>query len=63
MTKNHFHNILRLFNVLSNFPFTTSESIARLLLTNMYIRVAELLLKFRVLRNKKILRKCLKFVE
>ena len=22
---NHFHNILRLFDVLSNFPFTTSE--------------------------------------
>ena len=23
---NHFHNILRLFDVLSNFPFTTSET-------------------------------------
>ena len=23
---NHFHNILRLFNVLPNFPFTTSET-------------------------------------
>ena len=25
-TYNHFHNILRLFNVLRNFPFTTSET-------------------------------------
>ena len=24
---NHFHNILRLFHILPNFPFTTSESI------------------------------------
>ena len=24
---NHFHNILRLFSVLPNFPFTTSETI------------------------------------
>ena len=24
---NHFHNILRLFDVLPNFPFTTSETI------------------------------------
>ena len=23
---NHFHNILRLFDVLPNFPFTTSET-------------------------------------
>ena len=23
---NHFHNILRLFNVLAKFPFTTSET-------------------------------------
>ena len=23
---NHFHNILRLFDILRNFPFTTSES-------------------------------------
>ena len=26
LTYNHFHNILRLFNVLPNFPFTTSET-------------------------------------
>ena len=25
---NHFHNILRLFDVLPNFPFTTSETMA-----------------------------------
>ena len=25
-TYNHFHNILRLFDVLPNFPFTTSET-------------------------------------
>ena len=26
-TYNHFHNILRLFDVLSNFPFTSSETV------------------------------------
>ena len=26
-TYNHFHNIMRLFDVLQNFPFTTSETI------------------------------------
>ena len=26
-TSNHFHNILRLFDVLANFPFTRSEMI------------------------------------
>ena len=32
---NQFHNILRLFDVLPNFSFTTSETIAGLLLINM----------------------------
>ena len=27
LSYNHFHNILRLFNVLTNFPFTASETI------------------------------------
>ena len=31
MIYNHFENILRLFDVLPNFPFTTSETIAILI--------------------------------
>ena len=26
VANNHFHNILRIFDVLSNFPFTTNET-------------------------------------
>ena len=37
---NHFHNILRLFNVLSNFPFTTSETMGDYYLQTWYLRVA-----------------------
>ena len=36
----HFHNILRLFDVLTNFPFTTSETICDYYLQTWYIRVA-----------------------
>ena len=38
---NEFHNILRLFNVLPNFPFTTSETMGDYYLQTWYIRVAE----------------------
>ena len=31
----HFDNILRLFDVLPNFPFTTSQTMRELLLINM----------------------------
>ena len=37
---NHFHNILRLFHVLLNFPFTTSEAMRNYYLQTWYIRVA-----------------------
>ena len=38
---NHFHNILRLFDVLSNFPYTPSETMLDYYLWKWYIRVAE----------------------
>ena len=37
---NDFHNILRLFGVLPNFPFTTSETMCDYYLQTWYIRVA-----------------------
>ena len=37
---NQLHNILRLFDVLPNFPFTTSEMIRDYYLQTWYIRVA-----------------------
>ena len=37
---NHFHNILRLFDVLPNFPFATSETMRNYYLQTWYIRVA-----------------------
>ena len=40
-TINHFHNILRLFDVLPNFTFTTSETMGDYYLQTWYIRVAE----------------------
>ena len=39
-TYNQFHNILRLSNVLPNFPFTTSETMGDYYLQAWYIRVA-----------------------
>ena len=36
---NHFHNILRLFVVLTNFPFTTSQMMGDYYLQTWYIRV------------------------
>ena len=40
-TYNHFYNILRLFGVLPNFPFTTSETMSDYYLQLWYIRVAK----------------------
>ena len=40
VTYNHFHNVLRLFDVLPNFPFTTSETTDDYYLQTWYIRVA-----------------------
>ena len=37
---NHFHNILSLFDVLPNFPFTTSETMRDYYLETWYIQVA-----------------------
>ena len=37
---NHFHNTLRLFDILPNFPFTTSETMRDYYLKTWYIRVA-----------------------
>ena len=39
-TSNKFHNILRLFDVSSNFPFTTSETMGDCYLLTLYSRVA-----------------------
>ena len=39
-TCNQFHNILRLFNVLTNVPLTTSETMGDYYLQTWYIRVA-----------------------
>ena len=38
---NQFHNILRLFHDLPDFPFTTSETMCDYYLKTWYIRVAE----------------------
>ena len=40
LLKNHGHNIMRIFDVLPHFPFTTSERKSRLLVLNWFIRVA-----------------------
>ena len=37
---NHFHNILRLFDVLPNLPFTTSETMRGYYLQTWYIRLS-----------------------
>ena len=36
---NHFHNILRLFDVLPNFPFTISETMPDYYLQTPYTRI------------------------
>ena len=40
LSYNHFHDILRLFDALTNFPFTTSETMRDYYLQTWYIRVA-----------------------
>ena len=45
---NQFHNILRLFDVLPNFPSTTSKTMGDYYLQTWYIRVASRVAK----RNK-----------
>ena len=40
VTYTHFHNILRLFDGLPNFPFTTSETMRDYYLQALYIQVA-----------------------
>ena len=42
---NDFHNVLRLFDVLPNFLFTTSETMGDYYLQRWYIRVASLVVK------------------
>ena len=39
--QDHFYNISRLFDVLPNFPFTTSETMRHYYLQTRHIRVAE----------------------
>ena len=63
---NHFHNILRLFDVLPNFSFTTGETMRDYYLETQYIRVAPRVverLKTCFLGNKKISGKYLNLIE
>ena len=63
---NHFLNILRLFDVLSNFPFTTRETMRDYQLQTRHIQLPHELpnnLRLRILGNQEILRKCLNFIE
>ena len=54
---NHFHNVLRHFDILPSFPFTTSETMRHYYLYTWYIRVATRVVKrlntydLRKLRN------------
>ena len=48
-SNNHFHNILRLFDFLPNFPFTTSEKMHDYYLQTWYKQVAS-----RVAKRRKI---------
>ena len=60
---NQLHNILRLFNVLPNFPFTTSETTGDYYLLTRYVRVASRvpkLLKTQDLRKLGNIRKVFK---
>ena len=61
---NHFHNILRLFDVLPNFPFTASETMRDFYLWTWYIRfVSRVAERLKTLRNYEISGKCLNFME
>ena len=50
---NHFHNILRLFDVLPNIPFTTTETIRDYYLEGCYIRVDYIRVAGRVAKRLK----------
>ena len=50
---NHFHNILKVFDVLPNFLFATSETMRDYYLQTWYIRVAKRLKDLRKLGNIK----------
>ena len=63
---NHFHNILRVFDVSSNFLFITSEVMRDYYLETRYRRVASKVterLRLRILGNWEILGKYLNFME
>ena len=63
---NHFHNILRLFDVLPNFPFTTSEMMYDDLYKHDLYKLPHELpndLRLRILGSYKISGKCLNFIE
>ena len=65
-TYNQFHNILRLFDVLTNFPFTTSERCASITYKHgMYELPRELTndLRLKILVNYEISGKCLNLIE
>ena len=47
LSHNHFYNILKLFDVLPNFPFTTSETMDDYYLETWYIRGASRVSKRR----------------
>ena len=53
---NHFHNVLRLFDILPSFPFTTSETMRHYYLYTWNIRVATRVLKRRNTNDLKKLR-------
>ena len=55
---NHFHNILRLFDLLPNFPFTTNETMGD---NGMYELPRDLTL--RISGNQEIPEKCLNLIE
>ena len=62
---NHFDNILRFFDVLPNFYFTTSETMCDYYLPIWYIRVTSRVAKRlkRILGNDEISEKCLNLIE
>ena len=63
---NQFHNIVRLFDVLPNFPFSTSETMGDYYLQAWYIQVASRVSeqgKTLDLQNYDKSGKCLNFIE
>ena len=65
-TYNHFHNTLRLFDVLPNFPFTTSETMQIIAYKHGIYELPHEFpnnLRLRILGNMEMLGKCLNFIE